>query len=86
MIVDWGCEEEKFEQNWESLSGGEAHRCGLAIVMACNPKVLLLDEPTAALDEATTLLVERSIVARENGTVIVSHSTEQAERHLKYTS
>ena len=80
LIVEWGLEEGKFDQSWDALSGGEAHRCGLAIAMASQPAVLLLDEPTATLDHESTLRVEESIRARCGATVIVSHSEEQAGR------
>ena len=80
LICEWGLPPDKFTQSWDSLSVGEAHRCALAIVIACDPAVLLLDEPSAALDEQSTLKVERSIKARRGATVIVSHSTSQAER------
>lgn len=36
------------------LSGGERQRVFLSIYLSCRPKVLLLDEPTAALDPATS--------------------------------
>jgi len=81
LIVEWGLDPDKFDQSWDSLSGGEAHRCGLAIAMAAQPAILLLDEPTAALDQESALLVESSIQKRKSGcTIIVSHSEEQADR------
>jgi putative ABC transport system ATP-binding protein len=66
------------------LSGGEAQRVSLARALATSPTVLLLDEPTASLDEATKSEVEKLIlkVVRQNGLtcVIVSHDMAQAAR------
>ncbi|GAB3630564.1 ATM1-type heavy metal exporter [Pandoraea terrae] len=65
------------------LSTGERQRLGLARAFLTAPRVLLLDEPTAALDEASTLRVEAEIVRlRDAGCVIVlvTHSEIQARR------
>ena len=39
----------------QTLSGGEKQRVFLSIFLSCMPKVILLDEPTAALDEKTSI-------------------------------
>ena len=44
-----------------ALSGGERQRVFLSIFLSCVPKVLLLDEPTAALDEKTSVELLSSI-------------------------
>ncbi|MDQ2822727.1 MAG: ATP-binding cassette domain-containing protein [Pseudomonadota bacterium] len=65
------------------LSTGERQRLGLIRSLAVTPKVLLLDEPTASLDQATTLAVEavlRDCLAKGLAIVIVTHSQEQAAR------
>lgn len=65
------------------LSTGERQRMALIRSLACNPQVLLLDEPTAALDQATTMLVEdllRECLQAKLALVLVTHSTEQATR------
>lgn len=67
-----------------TLSGGEAQRISLARTMANRPEVLLLDEPTAALDHVSTARVEDLVrtVNREDGVtcVMVTHDREQALR------
>jgi molybdate transport system ATP-binding protein len=60
-----------------SLSGGQAQRVALARAMATTPRVLLLDEPLAALDVATRREVRREIrrqlTAFDGATIIVTH-------------
>jgi putative ABC transport system ATP-binding protein len=67
-----------------NLSGGEAQRVSLARSLANSPEVLLMDEPTAALDEISKLGVEsliREVIRNSKLTcVIVTHDTAQAAR------
>jgi len=65
------------------LSTGERQRLALIRTLALDPPVLLLDEPTGALDQESTGLVEAEIRTRlEAGTSIlmVTHSAGQAAR------
>lgn len=65
------------------LSTGERQRMGLVRALMQHPRVLLLDEPTAALDQVATALVEAElsrVLAAGNGILLVTHSAEQAGR------
>ncbi len=54
------------------LSGGEKKRVALAALLACGPRVLLLDEPTASLDPASSARLVDFLARQEGLTVIVS--------------
>lgn len=65
------------------LSGGEQQRLAMARALSLEPDVLFLDEPSANLDPASTLAIERLIQeAHEAGTkiVLVTHDIGQARR------
>ena len=68
----------------DKLSGGETARMALARLMMKRYDLVLLDEPTAAMDMETTLLSERLIVSyvQETGCalILVTHSLQQARR------
>ncbi len=65
------------------LSGGEQQRLAIARALACDPKVLFLDEPTASLDPASAQAVE-GLIDEANGAgvtiVLVTHNEGQARR------
>lgn len=63
------------------LSGGQQQRVALARALAARPRVLLLDEPFAALDAGLRVRVREDIVAllREAGTTAILVTHDQAE-------
>ena len=79
-----GLREELLEKSPFELSGGEKRRAAIAGVMAMEPEVLILDEPTAGLDPKGRDLILEQIGAykKENGTTVllVSHSMEDVAR------
>lgn len=65
------------------LSTGERQRLALLRALTHDPKVLLADEPTGALDADTTTLVEallRERLVSGMAIIMVSHNPEQAAR------
>lgn len=64
------------------LSGGMRQRCGLARVLAASPKVMLMDEPFAAVDVQTRETLQEEILnikANTGSTILfVTHSIDEA--------
>jgi energy-coupling factor transport system ATP-binding protein len=77
---DLGLKEELLQRSPFDLSGGQKRRVAIAGVMAMNPKVLILDEPTAGLDPAgrDKILghIKKYHERTKNTILIVSHSME----------
>ncbi len=81
-----GIEEEVFPSSPFELSGGQRRRVAIAGVIAMEPKILILDEPTAGLDPAgrEEILGLLSNLWKDGMTVIlVSHSMEDVARYVE---
>lgn len=79
-----GVDESLLEKSPFDLSGGQKRRVAIAGVIAMEPKVLVLDEPTAGLDPAGAASILANIEAYRQANratiVIVSHSMEDVAR------
>ncbi|MDQ3781353.1 MAG: ATP-binding cassette domain-containing protein [Actinomycetota bacterium] len=69
-------------QATDSLSGGEAARAALAVVLLSRHHILLLDEPTNDLDFAALDRLEQFVVTREAPLVLVSHDRAFLQRTI----
>jgi phosphate transport system ATP-binding protein len=65
-----------------SLSGGQQQRLSIARVLALEPEVILLDEPTAALDPISTAKIEEMLISlKQRYTIVIApHNVQQAAR------
>ena len=81
-----GIRDEQFYVSPFDLSGGEKRRVAIAGVLAMQPKVLVLDEPTAGLDpkgrDELLALVDNLRVQKGMTIIIVSHSMDDLAEHV----
>ena len=70
-------------QSARSLSGGEQQRLALARALATDPEILMLDEPTASLDPASTGIIEDIVIQQKRSgvkVIFITHDLGQARR------
>ena len=84
----WDEVKDKLHADGRSLSGGQQQRLCIARAIAVRPEVLLLDEPTAALDPISTLRIEELLQSlRERYCIVmVTHNLQQAARVANVTA
>jgi phosphate transport system ATP-binding protein len=84
--VLWDEVYDRLDDSGYAISGGQQQRLCLARVLALEPEVIMLDEPTSALAPVSTSKIEELIFnLKENLTiVIVTHNLQQAARVSDY--
>lgn len=78
-LTTMGIQEDYYEKSPFDLSGGEKRKVAVAGVLASNPCVLVLDEPTSSLDPtATSEMMELIKGLKEKGKliIVISHDTD----------
>lgn len=83
----WDEVKDKLKKPGTALSGGQQQRLCIARAIAIQPDILLMDEPTSAIDPIGTSKIEDLIgeLKKSFTIVIVTHNMQQAARVSDYT-
>jgi phosphate transport system ATP-binding protein len=84
----WNEVKDRLDRSALELSGGQQQRLCIARSLAVDPEVLLMDEPTTALDPGSTGKIEDLVaeLKADYSVVIVTHSMQQAARVSDFTA
>lgn len=71
-----------------TISGGQQQRLCIARALAVEPEVILMDEPTSAIDPVGTARIEKLVadLKKDFTIVVVTHNMQQAARISDYTA
>lgn len=73
------------KRNWSELSGGEAQRVALSSRLILKPKVLILDEPTSAVDTNSAQIIKEAILFAKqelNTTILIASHDHNWLNHI----
>lgn len=84
----WNQVKDQLGKPGTALSGGQQQRLCIARAIAVEPELLLMDEPTTAIDPLATSKIEGLVdkLKRDYTIVIVTHNMQQAARISDYTA
>ncbi|MGQ2226528.1 phosphate ABC transporter ATP-binding protein PstB [Fructobacillus fructosus] len=84
----WDQVKDELNKSALALSGGQAQRLVIARALALKPDILLLDEPSSALDPISSAKFEDTLLELKKyyTIIIVTHNMQQAARISDYTA
>jgi phosphate transport system ATP-binding protein len=84
----WEEVKDRLQESGTALSGGQQQRLCIARAIAVDPEVILMDEPSSALDPIATARIEELIgeLRGRYAIVIVTHNMQQAARISQKTA